>query len=139
MREAKKLHMKAIYGDASNQEVLKRVGISRARAVIVSFPDPLGMTQIIRVVQGLNPDVMLAVRTRYESQMPQLYDLGADIVVTEEWEASYELNRLVLGELSISGERIAHHLNRIRSHKEIAVEEAIFQRTVKTAMPEKKK
>ena len=138
MREARKLHMKASYGDAANQEVLKRVGISRARAVIVSFPDPLGITQIIRVVQGLNPNVILAVRTRYEGQMPQLYDLGADIVVTEEWEASYELNRLVLGELNIPDERILHHLGRIRSRKEIAVEEAIFQRTVKTPVPRKK-
>ena len=138
MREAKKMHMKAIYGDAANQEVLKRVGISRARAVIVSFPDPLGITQIIRVVQGLNPDVTLAVRTRYEGQMPWLYELGADIVVTEEWEASHELNRLVLGQLDIPKERIEYHLSRIRSHKEIAVEEAIFRRTVKTSIPEKK-
>ena len=132
------MHMKAIYGDAANQEVLKRVGISRARAVIVSFPDPLGITQIIRVVQALNPDVTLAVRTRYEGQMPQLYELGADIVVTEEWEASHELNRLVLGQLDIPKERIEYHLGRIRSHKELAVEDAIFRRTVKTAIPEKR-
>ena len=138
MREAKKMHMKAIYGDAANQEVLKRVGIARARAVIVSFPDPLGMTQIIRVVQDLNPDVILAVRARYEGQMPQLFELGADIVVTEEWEASHELNRLVLEQLAIPNERIEHHLNRIRSRKEIAVEEAIFRRTAKTPRPEKK-
>jgi monovalent cation:H+ antiporter-2, CPA2 family len=133
MREAKKLHMKAIYGDASNQEVLKRVGISRARAVVVSFPDPLGMSQIIRVVQSLNPDVTLAVRARYEGQMSQLYEMGADVVVTEEWEAGHELNRLVLGELDIPKERIDYHLGRIRSRKEIAVEEAIFRRPTKTA------
>ena len=139
IREAKKMHMKALYGDAANQEVLKRAGISRARSVIVSFPDALGMTQIIRVVQDLNPDVILAVRTRYASQMPRLYELGADIVVTEEWEASHELNRLVLGELDISQERIEHHLDRIRARKEIAVEEAIFQRMAKTPMPMGKK
>lgn len=136
IREAKKLHMKALYGDASNQEVLKRAGITRARSVIVSFPDALGMTQIIRVVQALNPDVSLAVRTRYAGQMPQLYELGADIVVTEEWEASHELNRLVLGQLDISEERIEHHLDRIRGRKEIAVEEAIFRRMAKTPGPQ---
>lgn len=138
MREAKKMRMKAIYGDAANQEVLKRVGITRARAVIVSFPDPLGIMQIIRVVQGLNPDVILAVRARYEGQMPRLYELGADIVVTEEWEASHELNRLVLGQLNVPKERIEYHLGRIHSRKELAVEEAIFQRAAKTSTPEKK-
>ena len=135
MREAKKMHMKVLYGDASNQEVLKRAGILRAKAVIVSFPDALGMTQIIRVVQDLNPDVSLAVRTRYAGQMPQLYALGADIVVTEEWEASHELNRLVLAQLDISKERIEHHLDRIHARKEIAVEEAIFRRMAKTPGP----
>lgn len=133
IREAKKLQMKALYGDASNQEVLKRAGIARAKAVIVSFPDALGMTQIIRVVQDLNPDVILAVRTRYAGQMPQLYELGADIVVTEEWEASHELNRLILGQLNISDERIEHHLSRIRSRKEVAVEDAIFKRMNRTS------
>jgi CPA2 family monovalent cation:H+ antiporter-2 len=132
IREAKKMHMKALYGDASNQEVLKRAGITRARAVIVSFPDALGMTQIIRVVQDLNPDVSLAVRTRYAGQMSHLYELGADIVVTEEWEASHELNRLVLEQLDIEAARIGHHLDRIRARKEIAVEEAIFRRMAKT-------
>ena len=128
IREAKKMHMKALYGDASNQEVLKRAGIMRARSVIVSFPDALGMTQIIRVVQDLNPDVTLAVRTRYGGQMPRLYELGADLVVTEEWEASHELNRLVLGQLNVPRDRVEYHLNRIRSRKELAIEEAIFKR-----------
>jgi hypothetical protein len=60
--------------------------------------------------------------------MSRLYEMGADIVVTEEWEASHELNRLVLSQLDIPGERIEHHLNRIRTRKELAVEEAIFRR-----------
>ena len=132
MREAKKMHMKVLYGDAANREVLKRAGIARARSVVVSFPDALGMNQIIRMVQDLNPSVILAVRTRYGGQMSQLYELGADIVVTEEWEASHELNRLILAELDVSDEKIEHHLGRIRARKEVAVEEAIFRRMAKT-------
>ena len=137
VREAKKLHLKAIYGDAVNREVMKRAGIRRAKAVIVSFPDVLGMTQIIRMVQDLNPEVILAVRTRYETQMPHLYELGADIVVMEEWEASHELNRVVLEQLGISPDRIDHHLSHIRARKEVAVEEAIFKSLAKTSIPPK--
>ncbi|MBU9888793.1 MAG: cation:proton antiporter [Candidatus Omnitrophica bacterium] len=135
MREAKAMQMRAVYGDATNREVLRRAGVHRAKAVVVSFPDPLGMVQIIRVVQGLNPEVLLAVRTRYEAQMSRLYELGADIVVTEEWEAGHELNRLVLSQLDISQERVEHHLARTRSRKELAVEEAIFKSTAKTSIP----
>lgn len=138
VQEAKKLHMKAIYGDAANREVMKRVGISRAKAVVVSFPDILGMTQIIRIVQDLNPDVLLAVRTRYEGQTAPLYELGADIVVMEEWEASHELNRVVLEQLDLPADRIEHHLARIRARKEISIENAIFRRMSKNPVSAKK-
>jgi CPA2 family monovalent cation:H+ antiporter-2 len=126
--DAKKANTKVIYGDAANREVMHRAGIARAKAVVVSFPDVLGIKQIIRVVQDLNPDLTLAVRTRYEAQMPQLYELGADIVVMEEWEASHELNRVILEQLRVPPERIENHLARIRARKEIAIEEAIFKR-----------
>lgn len=134
--EARKAKLKVIYGDAANREVMRRAGILKAKAVVVSFPDVLGIKQIIQVVQDLNQDVILAVRTRYEAQMPKLYDLGADVVVMEEWEASHELNRVVLEQLRVPAERIESHLARIRARKEIAVEEAIFGR-LKTPMPGK--
>lgn len=126
--EARKNHKKIIYGDAANQEVMKRAGILKAKAVVVSFPDILGIKQIISVVQDLNPEVFLAVRTRYELHMPQLYELGADLVVMEEWEAGHELNRVLLEKLDVPLERIKNHLDRIRSRKEVAVEESIFRR-----------
>jgi len=133
---AKKAKVKVIYGDATNREIMRHVGILKAKAVVVSFPDVLGIKQIIKVVQDLNPDVMLAVRTRYEAQMPQLYELGADVVVMEEWEASHELNRVVLEQLKVPSDRIENHLARIRTRKEIAIEEAIFG-GAKTPMPDK--
>ncbi|HNX68216.1 MAG TPA: cation:proton antiporter [Candidatus Omnitrophota bacterium] len=139
VQEAKKLHLKAVYGDAANREVMRRVGILRARAVVVSFPDILGITQIIRVVQELNPEVLLAVRTRYEGQTAALYELGADIVVMEEWEASHELNRVVLEQLRVPPGRIEHHLGRIRARKEMTVEEAIFRRMSKEPINKKTK
>lgn len=138
VQEAKKLRMKAIYGDAVNREVMKRAGIHRAKAVVVSFPDFLGITQIIRSVQDLNPEVILAVRTRYESQTSKLYELGADIVVMEEWEASHELNRLVLEQLGVASHRIDQHLSRIWARKEIVVEEAIFRNMTKKSTSSKR-
>lgn len=134
--EARKALMKVIYGDAANREIMNRAGILKAKAVVVSFPDVLGIKQIVRVVQDLNPEVILAVRTRYEAQMPKLYELGADVVVMEEWEASHELNRVILEQLRIPPDRIEYHLARIRARKEIAIEEAIFGR-IKTPLPEK--
>jgi len=107
---------------------MKRAGIRHARAVVISFPSTIGIEQIIRVVQRLNSNVMLAVRTQYEQEMPKLYALGADIVVMEEWQASYELNRLVLEYFEVPREKIDRHLDRIHSRKELAIEEAILKK-----------
>ena len=70
--------------------------------------------------------------------MPKLYELGADVVVMEEWEASHELNRVVLEQLRVPQDRIENHLARIRARKEIAIEEAIFGK-MKMPLPEKNK
>ncbi len=126
IKQARQKRIQVIYGDAANEAVMRKAGIARAKAAIVSFADPLGIAQIVRVVQRLNSKVMIAVRTRYEAEMPKLYELGADVVVMEEWEASYELNQVVLNFFHIPKDRIERHLERIQARKELAIEETIF-------------
>lgn len=128
-REARRLGYTALYGDASNRSVLEHAGIHRARAVLISFPDPIGMQTIVRLVEEMNPEVLLAVRTRYQREMPKLYELGADIVVMDEWEASIEMHRLLLTRFGVSGERLEKMIQHVRNRKELAVEEAIFKKT----------
>jgi len=126
VKEAKSAGIPVIYGDAANVEVMRRAGIEKARQVVVSFGDSIGMNQIIRVVERLNPKVKLVVRTRFERDVAQLYELGADDVIMEEWEAGYEMHRTVLENLKIDPDRIRRHLERVVQRKEILVEEAIF-------------
>jgi len=128
IKESRSKNIKAIYGDGANQEVMRRAGIHKAKSVIVSFSDPFGMLQTIRVVQNMNPDVLLIVRTRYERDVAKLYDLGADIVIIEESQASYELNRTMLKQLKIPQKRIDEHLERIQARKELLIENAILKR-----------
>ncbi|HXV28262.1 MAG TPA: cation:proton antiporter, partial [bacterium] len=128
IQAARHHNWKVLYGDAANEEVMKRVGILQAKVVVISFGDPIGMTQIIRTVQRLNREVLLIVRTRFEKDVPWLYELGADVVVMEELEASFELHRLVLDQFKIPAGRITEHLERIRGRKELLVEEAILKK-----------
>jgi hypothetical protein len=91
------------------------------------------MAQIVRVVQVLSPGTFVAVRSRFERDIPALYELGADAVVMEELEASCELNRIILEHLAVDQQQIEHYLNRIRQRKEINIEAAIFRRMQKQA------
>lgn len=125
---AKKKGLRVIYGDAANRAILARAGIQTAKMLVVSFADQTGMMQIIRTVQHLNHRVSIAVRTRFEREIPGLYELGADIVVMEEWEANHELNRLVLQKCGVRQEDILDHLERIRLKKELVIEQAILHK-----------
>lgn len=118
IRAAKREGINVIYGDAANSEVMRRAGIQTARAVIVSFADPVGMEQIARVIHAANPATHLIVRTRFEEDVPRLQKLGVDYAVVEELEASHEINRAVLNYVGIPGERIGQHLDRILTRKQ---------------------
>jgi CPA2 family monovalent cation:H+ antiporter-2 len=129
--EAKNLSFPVLYGDAANEEILKKAGIQRAKSLVVTFADPTSMAQIVRVVQVLNPKVFVAVRSRFERDVPWLYELGVDAVVMEELEASCELNRIILEHLEVEPQQIDLHLNRIRQRKELTIETAIFKKMQK--------
>lgn len=133
VREAKNHDYPVLYGDAANEEILKQAGILRARALVVAFADPTAMAQIVRVVQVLSPGTFVAVRSRFERDVPALYELGADAVVMEELEASCEVNRVILEHLEVDPLQIEHYLNRIRQRKELNIEAAIFKRMQKQA------
>jgi monovalent cation:H+ antiporter-2, CPA2 family len=128
VKEARELKAHVIYGDASNEELMRRAGIEKAKAVVVGISDAIGMIHIVRVVSRLNPKALLTVRTRFEKDVPKLYELGADAVVMEELEVSLELNGLVLSYLQLPKEKISQHLAKIRARKELSIEKTIFKR-----------
>jgi CPA2 family monovalent cation:H+ antiporter-2 len=89
------------YGDATSDLVLKRAGVPRARAAILLLSDPRATRQALRLCRQLAPRIFLLVRTRYLADIPDLSALGADEVVAEEFETSFEISRRTLGALGL--------------------------------------
>lgn len=85
-----------LYGDASFPEVLRHAGVERARVLAVTVSDAAGARRIVDVARRLNPVLHIIVRTRFHSEMRDLYDLGAAEVVPEDLESSMELFSRVL-------------------------------------------
>jgi CPA2 family monovalent cation:H+ antiporter-2 len=81
--------------------VLKAAGIQRARAAILLLSDPRATRQTLRLCRQLSPGIFLLVRTRYLADIPDLSALGADEVVAEEFETSFEVSRRTLGALGL--------------------------------------
>lgn len=84
------------YGDASRLEVLRHAGIERARTLVVAIADPASCRQITAVARQANPSLVILVRTRFLAEVADLYRLGANEVIPEEFETSLELARRIM-------------------------------------------
>jgi CPA2 family monovalent cation:H+ antiporter-2 len=96
VREAISDGVQAIYGDAGNAEILHRLGIERARILVVAISDPFAAEAAVRSGRHANHRLDIIARARSREQMQRLRDLGANEVVQPEFEAGLELIRHVM-------------------------------------------
>lgn len=72
------------YGDAAREEVLEHVGVARARALVVTAPDPESTVSVVSAAKHARPDLLVVARSRYARHVDRLARSGADVVVNEE-------------------------------------------------------
>ena len=80
-----------VYGDAARREVLQAAGISRARAVVVTYADVPSALRVLSAVQAVNPQVPVIVRSVDDAELDKLLKAGAAEVVPEVLEGSLML------------------------------------------------
>ncbi|MBI5682866.1 MAG: cation:proton antiporter [Deltaproteobacteria bacterium] len=114
IRKAKKEGHRAIFGDASHPEVMKKVGIGNARMVVVAISDPVTTRRTVRISRDINSSVYIIVRTRYTEEVQELYKLGANQVIAEEFETSIEIFARVLREYHIPQNVIQNQIELVR-------------------------
>ena len=101
VRRGRKHGVDIEYGDSTNEHVLRRVGIERAREAIVLLPDLRTTRQTLRHCRSLAPTLPLLARTRYVADIPALVGDGADEVVAEEFHSSLEIADRALKRLGL--------------------------------------
>jgi len=104
-----------ISGDASHEAVLQHAGIKQARVMVIVISDPVATRRIIDSARRLNPTLHIVARTRFVTEMEPLYELGADEVIPEDYEASIEVLVRVLNRYLIPGEDIARMVEEFRA------------------------
>ncbi|MDD4248107.1 MAG: cation:proton antiporter, partial [Methanosarcina sp.] len=85
-----------MYGDAAQKAVLEHAGIRDAKSVVVTAGDPVSAKRIIEAARRLNPEVHIIARTHFLSELDRFYAIGADEVISDEFESSIELFSRVL-------------------------------------------
>ncbi len=104
-----------VFGDPSKREVLVAAGISRARAMAITFSDLGSSMSILRHARELKPELPIVVRTVDDTHIEQLREAGATEVVSEVMEGSLMLASHALMLLGIP---LSQVLKRIRSVRE---------------------
>ena len=96
VRRAKDGGEKINFGDATRREVLSHVAIDKAWALVLAMSDPHAARRTVKQARLMNKDVHIIVRTRYVTEISELFKLGANEVIPEEFETSIEIFSRVL-------------------------------------------
>ncbi len=114
VKAARKLGENVIYGDATRKEMLQHLGIETARVLVISISDSDAMRRILKTARNLNPDLHIISRTRSVADIEDLYKLGSDEVIPEEFETSIEIFMRVLRQYHLPRNIIAAQVDLIR-------------------------
>ena len=92
------------FGDASRSEMLKRVYIENAAALVVTLDNENKADRIVELARRQRPDLIIHARARHSSHAARLLALGTNEVVPETLEASLQIAGRLLQALGTSEE-----------------------------------
>ncbi|QTL05598.1 cation:proton antiporter [Aquabacter sp. L1I39] len=104
-------------GDASREEILARVAVERASAVVVTLDEAHAAEGMVRATLRLKADAVVLARVKDAPHARRLAALGARDVIPEAVEASLHLAGLVLRNLGRSEEEVMAHLDAARARE----------------------
>jgi len=103
-----------IFGDAVQEEVLEHAGIRTANTLVVVVSEQEAVPRIVHHARVLSPSVHIVARTRHIRQSRQLLDLGANEVISEEYESAKEIFQRILRDYHVPEADISGIVERIR-------------------------
>ena len=114
VRRAKEKGEKINFGDATRREVLMHAGIENAWAMVLAMSDTQAARRTVDQARKLNDKLHIIVRTRYVAEITELFELGANEVIPEEFETSIEIFSRVLHRYGFAHNVIENQIERIR-------------------------
>ncbi len=117
VREAGLAGEQIFYGDCRQTDLLEALGANRARLLILTFPEYDVSLSAVRKLRKRFRDIPVLVRTKDDSGLQALQDLGVTEVIPEALEGSLMLVSHVLTLLDISSDEIENSINRVRAER----------------------
>ena len=104
-----------VYGDATNDLILKHVHVQSARVVVIAISAHDATRKIVKTIRDFTETAYVIVRTRYVREVEDIIKLAANEVIPEEFETSIEIFARVLKKYLIPNAQIGTFINEIRA------------------------
>jgi len=91
-----------LFGDVSRNELVEKLKLANAAALVLTMDDPVLVARIARRVRGWSPDLAIIARARDTDHAAKLYEAGVTDAVPETLEASLQLSEAVLVDLGVA-------------------------------------
>ncbi|MBL8740880.1 MAG: cation:proton antiporter, partial [Myxococcales bacterium] len=112
VRDLHRAGIRALYGDASQAEVLLQGGVEHADFLVYSASGP--PTATIRQAKALNPKIAVFARTALAAETEAVLASGAQVVVSAEREVALAMTSRILRDLGATEEQLERARARVR-------------------------
>ncbi len=114
VEEAEADGLLALFGDASNSNILNHAGLNRAKALVVTLPSQTAAELVVTAAHDLAPDLAIIARAGTLNGVRRLHELGARHVINPELEGGLEIVRHALFELEYPMSQLQPYVDAIR-------------------------
>ena len=101
IEQCKREGYNAVFANAARMDVLDRLGVERAPAVILTMDEPVLAQRLVRKLRAAYPELPVIARARDTAHAAELYKAGASTAVPETLESSLQLSEAVLVDLGV--------------------------------------
>ncbi len=105
----------ALFGDASNSEILTHANLARAHALVITVPDDTAAELVVTAARDLAPHLPIIARATTTSGVRRLADHGARIVIHPELEGGLELVRHTLLAVDFPMGQVQQYIDAVRN------------------------
>ncbi len=111
------------YGDITYTELLRRLNLETARALVVTLDDPPSADALVAGAREARPDLLIIARARDSRHAAHLYRTGASDAVPETIEASLQLSEAVLVDVGVPMGPVLASIHEKRAEMQAGIKE----------------
>ena len=89
------------FGDVTRLDLLQRLHLETARALVITLDDPASADELVAAARREREDLLIITRARDAGHAAHLYRIGASDAVPETIEASLQLSEAVLVDVGV--------------------------------------